>query len=72
MYVRPIDWRWRKPKIKSAQELSAPAFKPNARGELEMSDNLAMVAQALDIEARLEPASPIKRELGKGEGVVSC
>ena len=47
----------RKPKIKRAQELNAPAFKPNARGgmgELEMSDNLPMVARALYIEARGE------------------
>ena len=40
-------------KSKSAHELSALGFKLNARGELEMSDNLAMVARALDIEAKL-------------------
>ena len=30
-----------------------PVFKPNAKGKLMMSDNLAMVARAIGIEARL-------------------
>ena len=43
----------RKPKIKSAHDLSTPIFTTNDKGALIMNTNLSLVAEALNIAERL-------------------
>ena len=45
--------RGRKPKIKKPSELSAPIFTEDAKGKLQMNDNLGLVATALGLAERL-------------------